>query len=189
QVELLRRVAHWLMREPSLEENLLTASADGHTLRISRRLLEGDPAGPVEVTGPDEDITTVTLEAAGPGLAEAAVRVSQPGIYQVTDGERQALAVVGDLSSPEFTQVHATAERLAQVVAASGGGTVWLEDGVPDLRRVHPGRDTAGADWLGLVDRQNYQVTGARQTPLLPPWVAVLLILPPLILAWRAEGR
>ena len=189
QAELLRRVAHWLMREPSLEENRLTAEADGTRLRISRSLIAEEAAGPVQVTGPEGETVTVELQTVRTGQAEAELAVDRPGIFQVTDGERQALAVVGELSPPELTEVHASPQPLSPVVAGSGGASLWLADGVPDLRFVHPGRDTAGPSWLGLVDHDRYQVVGASQTALLPPWLAVLALLVPLIAGWRAEGR
>ena len=39
QLELLRRLAHWLMKEPELEEEALSATAEGQTLTITRRSL------------------------------------------------------------------------------------------------------------------------------------------------------
>ena len=189
QVEILRRVAHWLMGEPSLEENLLTAASDGEGITITRRILEGAAEGEVTLTRPDGAAETVTLRTTAPGVAEAQVNAPFPGIYQIDDQDRRALVVVGALSPPELTDVQATAERLANPVMQSGGGVVWVEDGVPTVRAVRPGRDAAGTGWLGLVDRQQYQVIGNRQTAMLPPGLAIVLLLIPLILGWRAEGR
>jgi hypothetical protein len=39
QAELLRRIAHWLMREPELEEEDLTARIEAGRLTVTRRSL------------------------------------------------------------------------------------------------------------------------------------------------------
>jgi hypothetical protein len=52
QLEMLRRLAHWMMGEPDLEEEALVAIADGQTLTVTRRTL-ADAVGDVTVTYPD----------------------------------------------------------------------------------------------------------------------------------------
>ncbi|HMO73043.1 MAG TPA: hypothetical protein PKC84_15630, partial [Paracoccaceae bacterium] len=52
QLELLRRLAHWMMKEPDLEEEALVASAEGQRLTLTRRTL-GEEPGPVTITAPD----------------------------------------------------------------------------------------------------------------------------------------
>ena len=66
----------------------------------------------------------------------------------------------------------------------------WLDPaGVPELRRVEAGREAAGAAWIGLQRRHDHVVTGIAALPLLPPWLALPLILGLVLLAWRQEGR
>src|SRR3954453_15151946 len=67
QAELLRRIAHWLMREPALEENALTAHVNEGRLAIQRRSTDPTPPGPVTVTDPDGKNETVPLAPGGPG--------------------------------------------------------------------------------------------------------------------------
>ena len=40
-LELLRRIAHWLMKEPELEEEFLSAKARGHTIDVVQAIAEG----------------------------------------------------------------------------------------------------------------------------------------------------
>ncbi len=40
QLDLLRRLAHWMMKEPELEEEAIWAEAVGQRMRIIRRTLE-----------------------------------------------------------------------------------------------------------------------------------------------------
>ncbi|MFV3074667.1 hypothetical protein [Niveispirillum fermenti] len=191
QAELLRRLAHWLMKEPELEENDLRTAVDGSRITITRRSLEPD-ARPVTVTAPDDTAQQVEMQEAGTGQATGTLIASEPGIWRVTDGEKSAVAVVGAVNPPELADVRSTPEPLSPVLRQTGGGAYWLEgdgSGIPAIRRVRPGRDAAGSGWLGLRGNDDHVVTGVTQTPLLPALPVLLLALGMLLLAWRREGR
>ncbi len=190
QAELLRRIAHWLMREPELEENALTAEASGGRLLIERRSLDPAPPGPVSVTDPDGHRQSLALQPTGPGRASVSLPASTPGVWQASDGTRSVYAAVAAADPLEFADLRATATKLAPIVAASGGSTHWLVPaGAPELRRVASGAATAGAHWIGLRENHDHVVTGIAALPLLPPWLALTLILGLALLAWHREGR
>jgi hypothetical protein len=76
------------------------------------------------------------------------------------------------------------------IVDASHGEIVRLADsGVPEIRKVRAGRDTAGRGWIGLRSNEDYVVTGVDQVPLLPPLLVMLLGLGAVLAAWYREGR
>ena len=189
QAELLRRVAHWLMKEPDLEEEDLRAVVRGNRIEIVRRSL-APVAEPVEVIGPSGARRVVALEEGADGRATAAITVDEPGIYRVSDGRLSAIGAVGEVNPLEFADLRSSAETLEPLARATGGAVAWLADGaVPALRMVRPGRDTAGRGWIGLKANHDYVVAGIRQAPLMPTWLVLLLALGGLLLAWRAEGR
>ncbi|MCB2099551.1 MAG: hypothetical protein KDE22_01685 [Rhodobacterales bacterium] len=188
QGELLRRLAHWLMKEPDLEEERLSATVDGGRLLVERRSLS-ETLPPITVTAPDGTKTTLTLTAGDEGIARADMAVAGDGLYRVEDGQRLALAAAGALNPPELADLRATPERLAPVAEASGGAVSWLRDGLPAPRRVKPNRTSHGRDWLGLVRHESLLVTGVTQEPLLPGLALALLALAALMLAWWREGR
>jgi len=189
QAELLRRLAYWLMKEPDLEENDLRARIEGDRLEVSRQSLEPD-SRPVTVTAPDGTTQTLQLTPGHGGGSSGAIGVKQMGLYRVSDGTRTALAAAGPLNPIEFADVRTTADILAPVAAATGGGVFWLGDGqVPDLRRVGPGRAASGYGWIGFRENGDYVVTGFGEIPLLPALAALLLTIGTLIAAWRREGR
>ena len=189
QAELLRRVAHWLMKEPDLEEEDLRAAVNGNRLEIQRRSLETE-LPPIQVTLPSGEMQELTLEAGEGGKATTAMPVTEPGLYRVSDGDKTALAAVGPLNPVEFEDLRATADLMDPLIEESGGAVVRLaSDGLPDLRRVKPGRDRHGRDWIGLLANGGYVVTGVAQAPLLPAILVLFLTLGGIMLAWWREGR
>jgi hypothetical protein len=189
QAELLRRLAHWLMKEPDLEEERLGAEARGGRLEITRRSLQPVNA-PVTVTLPDGTQETLRLEETRAGRATKSMPARQVGLYRLSDGTHHALAAVGAGNDKEFADLRATPKLLAPAAEASGGAIRWLGgSSEPNVRRVAPGRDMHGRDWIGMVAHKDYAVIGVRQATLLPGIAVLALVLGGLMLAWRREGR
>jgi hypothetical protein len=189
QAELLRRIAHWLMKEPELEEEDLRATVIDGRLEITRRSLGENPKS-VEVTTPSGEKVTAALNDAGNGRATGAVPAPEGGLYRVSDGTHRAFAASGDLNPLEMGDLHSTAEKLEPIIDATKGGAQRLAtDGLPDIRKVRAGRDTAGRGWIGLRSNEDYVVAGVHQVPLMPALLVLLLGLGATLLAWRREGR
>ncbi len=191
--ELLRRVAHWLMKEPELEENDLKARVRGNRVEVERRAI--DPVStPVRVQGPDDFSAELRLTDSRGGRQTAVFVAEKPGLYRLTDGERSTLAAVGAVNPTETADVRTTDKPMRPVAEASGGQIAWLQDGVPELRRVRPGRDMGGQisatrHWIGFRANGDYVVAGVAQTPLMPGLLTFLAALTLLLIAWRREGR
>jgi hypothetical protein len=191
--ELLRRVAHWLMKEPELEENDLKARVRGNRVEVERRAI--DPVStPVRVQGPDDFSTELRLTDSRGGRQSAVFVAEKPGLYRLTDGERSTLAAVGAVNPAETADVRTTDKLMRPATEASGGQIAWLQDGVPELRRVRPGRDLGGQisatrNWIGFRANGDYVVAGVAQTPLMPGLLTFLAALTLLLIAWRREGR
>jgi hypothetical protein len=189
QAELLRRLAYWLMKEPDLEENDLRAAVEGDRLVVTRRALEPDNR-PVTVGFPDGSSRTLQLSPVEGGRSTGQLTVNQMGLYRVSDGSKTALAAAGPLNPIEFSDVRTTPDKLAPVVAATGGGIFWIGSGdIPDIRRVRAGDAAAGQDWIGLRANHDYTVSGFSEIELLPPVAVLVLIVGGLLAAWRREGR
>ena len=189
QAELLRRVAHWLMKEPDLEEEDLRASVVDGRIEILRRSLSDKPVT-VHVTTPAGNKADVGLKDQGDGRQTGSLAVAETGLYRLTDGQHLAFAASGPLNPLEIADLHSTAEKMQPLLAASGGRAFRLSDGhLPEIRKVEAGHATSGSNWLGLLASQDYVVTGIRQMSLLPAYAGLILGLGALLLAWRREGR
>jgi len=188
QLELLRRLAHWMMKEPELEEEALTANADGQTMRITRRTL-GEGVPPVTVTAPDGSTLDIELTEGAAGLFEGVYQGPEIGLYRLANGDQNAVIGLGPAAPREFVETIADAATLDPIVSALRGGVVRLEDGLPRLRDVRIGRPAAGRGWLGITPRGAYETRDIRQTAILPGWLVLLLSAALITAAWLREGR
>ncbi|MHC0053518.1 hypothetical protein [Actibacterium sp. D379-3] len=188
QLELLRRLAHWMMREPELEEEALTATADGQTVTITRRSLS-QTAREVEITGPDGTVTVLPLAETAPGRFTGSFEGPEIGLYRLSDGELDAVVALGPAAPREFEETIASGDKLAPVVGATRGGILALERGMPDIRQIRPGRAAAGRGWIGIIPRAAYLTADVTITPLAPAWLFLLIAAGLSIGAWLREGR
>lgn len=195
--DLLRRLSHWLMKEPDLEEERLLAGAKGLKVTIERHSM-GETVGPARLQGPGGETTEVALESAEPGIWRATVEVKIPGLYKVAadgpDGVLNAILHAGADDPREMREVTATAEAMTPLAEQTGGGVFWsaASDGslsVPRMSMLASGKVFAGSDWLALRDREAFVTRGVRITPLFTGLLALATLLALMTLAWWREGR
>jgi hypothetical protein len=185
ETELSRRLVHWLLREPDLEEQDLRLVRDGAAWRVIRRDAAGIPAGTVEAEGPDGNVRRLTLQAAGPGLADAALDAPAPGLWRLRHGDVVRTAVVTDPDPAELADLRA--DPAPSAPWRQGGGHAWTGrgEGMPSLRRTATGSLQAGPGWLGIP--RAAALTEVRLRTQLPPVLPVALAAGLILLAWRRE--
>jgi hypothetical protein len=188
QLELLRRLAHWLMKEPDLEEEALTVTARGQVMTITRRSLKDTPRE-VMITGPDGSETRLALTQTEPGKYTATWAAPTVGLYRLSDGELDRVYALGPAAPKEFEDTIASDAKLLPAAKATDGGVVRLEQGIPDLRTVRAGRPAIGRGWVGITPRFAHVTTDLRVSPILPAWAFLLLAAGLAIAAWLVEGR
>ena len=189
QLEMLRRLAHWMLKEPELEEEALTATAKGQVLTITRRTVAEEPPGDVTVTGPDGAEVVLPMPEVGPGRYESVWEAPVVGLYRLEQGALTRVVAVGPSAPREFEATIATGDVLAPVVTPTNGGILRLEEGVPDIRTVREGRPAAGRGWIGITPRGAYVTEDVSVTPVLPAWAWLLLAAALAVAAWLVEGR
>jgi hypothetical protein len=191
-VDLLRRLSHWLMGEPELEEEALRMSVSGHTLTVKRQTM-ADSVADVTLTSPSGATQTLKLTATEPGAWEKSVNADELGLWRATDGKLNALINIGPANPREFAEVTSTPDVVAPVANATGGSSRRLDDGsglaVPRIVGVRSGSTYGGDDWIGLKMRDASVVRGIGVLPVFAGLLGLLLLIGSLAGTWAREGR
>jgi hypothetical protein len=189
QLELLRRLAHWMLKEPELEEETLTATVQGQAMTITRRSLAEEPPGDVTITGPDGAVVVLPMPEAGPGKYETVWPAPMLGLYRLEQGDLTRVIAVGPSAPREFVETIASGDLLGPVAEPTLGGVTRLDDGMPDIRQVRDGRPATGRGWIGVTPREAYLTTDVNVAALLPGWAWLLLAAGLAVAAWLVEVR
>jgi hypothetical protein len=191
-VDLLRRLSHWLLKEPDLEEEALRLVQRGRDITVERQTM-ADEAGPVTLTLPSGAERSVVLQKAEPGLWRASIPATELGLYRARHGDLTALAAVGPLNPREFQDAVSSTEKLAPLAAATGGGVMRLDQGhgleIPRLVPTRAGAGMHGSGWLGLKITEASALKDIRTLPLFSGLLGLALLIGALGALWWREGR
>jgi hypothetical protein len=191
--DLTRRLAHWLMKEPDLEEEALRATARGHDVTIERQTLK-DSASAVKAVGPSGEAHEITPTEGEPGLWRAHFDAQEAGLWRFESDGLTTLVNVGPPNPREFREVASTTEKLRPLVDATGGGVRRLSGDtdaitMPRLVELRDANRYAGADWIGVRQTGASTLVGVETTPLGTGLWAMLALFGAVGVAWGWEGR
>src|SRR5580700_6768797 len=191
-LDLMRRLSHWLMKQPDLEEEALRLVVRGHELLVRRQTM-ADEVSDVTLTSPSGSTQILKLAPTDAGVWEATVTANELGLWRATDGKLNALVNIGPANPREFSEVTSTTDVLAPITAATGGDSRRLDDGggmnVPRILAVRSGDTYKGGDWIGLKMRDASVVRGIGVLPVFAGLLGLLLLLGSLAGTWAREGR
>ena len=189
-VPLMRRLSHWLMKEPELEEEALRLITGNGALVVERQTL-ADAAGPVTLTTPSGETEELALAEAEPGLWRASVETPDLGLYRATDGRLTALGHVGPANPVEARDLTSTTQTLAPLADLTRGSVRRVDDGAsaPRILMRPEGRSTSGSDWIGLKRSEASELTGVERVPLFAGLLGLAILLAALSSTWWREGR
>lgn len=199
QAELLRRLSHWLMKEPELEEHRLSAQIDAHRLTIELYGADKNIEQDAHILSPSHEEFNLPLKPYGThGVLKSVYMLSpqqqeEVGIWTVKHQDLAAYTSMIDTNPLEDTDLRTTAEKLSPIITQSHGGIFWLGSleslHVPHIRQVMSSDVTYGTNWLG-IPLQKASIPGKDHfISLLPNWITLIIILGLLALGWRREGR
>lgn len=191
-LDLLRRMSHWLVKQPDLDEEALRLRIQGKDLAVVRQTMS-DNVAPVTVTSPSGATRELTLSPGEPGEWRATLPANELGLWQATDGTLKALINVGPTNPKEFSEVTSTTELLKPLAQATGGDARRVVDGSSiDLPRIVPVRATSifrGDGWMGVKMRDASVVKGVGVLPMFAGLLGLLLLLGAFAATWMREGR
>jgi hypothetical protein len=192
-IDLMRRLSHWLMKQPDLEEEALRMIVRGRDLTVQRQTM-ADSVGEIALTAPSGASRTLTLTEAEPGVWRTTIRANELGLWRAVDGKLTALVNVGPANPREFTEVTSTTEVLRPLANATGGASMRIADASGSLRMprivtVRSSDTYRGDDWIGLRMREASVVRGIGVFPVFAGMIGLLLLIGALAATWAREGR
>jgi len=191
-LDLLRRMSHWLMKQPDLDEEALRLEIQGRDLAVLRQTM-AETVTPVTVTSPSGAIKILNLTAGDPGMWRSKLPADDLGLWQASDGTLNALINVGPVNPKEFSEVISTTETLLPLTQATGGDTRRIMNGSSlDLPRIVPVRASSvfrGDSWLGVRMREASVVRGIGVLPIFAGFIGLLLLVGAFAATWLREGR
>lgn len=188
--EMFRRTAHWLLGEPDLDAETLTARAENQQLIVERRTLDIAPATS-QVILPDGTASEIAMTEVEPGYYTGAMPLGGLGAYRLNHGDLSTIAAVGMLNPIEYAELLPTVDVLSPLSEATGGVTRMIGlsvDDLPAIRRIKAG-DLVGGDWIGIRDNDAYTVTRSKRRPLAPPIAFFLAFFAALAWGWWREAK
>src|SRR5712672_2847646 len=191
-LDLLRRLSHWLMKQPDLEEEALRLIVRGRELTVQRQTM-ADAVDPVTLTAPSGASRILTLNSSEPGVWKSAVQANELGLWRATDGKLTALVNVGPANPREFSEVTSTTDVIAPLANATGGDSRRVTDAsgitMPRIVAVRSSDTYKGEDWLGVKMRDASVVRGIGVLPMFAGLLGLLLLIGSLAATWAREGR
>ncbi len=188
QMELLRRIAHWNMKEPDLEEEALTAKQQDKFIIVERRTI-ADTVEPVTVRLPSGKSETVTLTQTRPGLFAGRIELKEIGIHRFNDSKVTTAAAIGSAEAKEMSDINSTETILRPITVQSGGGIVWMSEGLPRIAKQKAGTVMAGSGFLAVKNNEQFRVTAVRELPLFTTLLSLVALLLFITGMWYSEGR
>lgn len=192
-VTLLRRLAHWLMKEPQLDEESLTTRALGRQLEITRQTM-GENPGQLSILSPTGKLSKVPFTRSDNGIWRATIKTTEPGLYQMANGELRALTHIGPANPREYQDVTSTVSKLQPLAKATNGLVKRVDAGngainIPRILPVRGDNFTPGNDWIGLKSTNATVLKGITRLPLFSGFLGLALLLASLSIMWAREGR
>ena len=188
EADLLKRIAHWAMKQPELEEERIAAHGQGLDIVVDRYGLKPSYESATS-RSPSGKESQVPLREIGPGHFQGRFTPDEAGTYALLDGPLQAVAVAGNGDAKEVNDLLATAKKLAPATTATGGGIFWLEDGMPRLTTQGPSQNYAGAGYMALRANGLTKTLAVRELDLFATLLSLAALLVLVSLMWRREGR
>ena len=192
-LDLLRRLGHWLMKEPQLEEEAIRASTQGTRLSIERQTM-ANTVNPITITGPNGQSQSVTLQPFKPGLWHADITPNTLGLYRISDGVLTAFANLGPANPREFQNVLSTPDKLAALTSATGGSVRRIarhKEDIPVIPSILTISDTtrySGNDFIAFKNTGSSTLLGLSLWPIFIGVTGLALLIASLLTGWLGEG-
>ena len=190
QADLLRRLVHWLMKEPELEENELSAKVEKDTILITRNSLALN-SKPVSLISPSNNKMEIYLDELGNGKQIGKVLSPEQGIWKISSGKSSISIIVGNSNSSEYLDVRTTDLIIKPVVDKNMGSITWLnsQNNFPNINHIPRSQMKTESKNIQLIKNKKYFIKNLKQTSITPWYILLILSIVLIFLSWYRESR
>ena len=190
QADLLRRLVHWLMKEPELEENELSAKVEKDTILITRNSLALNTK-PVSLISPSNNKMEIYLDELGNGKQIGKVLSPEQGIWKLSSGISSISIIVGNSNSSEYLDVRTTDLIIKPIVDKNMGSITWLnsQNNFPNINHLPRSQMKTESKNIQLIKNKKYFIKNLKQTSITPWYILLILSIVLIFLSWYRESR
>ena len=190
QADLLRRLVHWLMKEPELEENELSAKVEKDTILITRNSLALN-SKPVSLISPSNNKMEIYLDELGNGKQIGKVLSPEQGIWKISSGKSSISIIVGNSNSSEYLDVRTTDLIIKPIVDKNMGSITWLnsQNNFPNINHLPRSQMKTESKNIQLIKNKKYFIKNLKQTSITPWYILLILSIVLIFLSWYRESR
>ena len=190
QADLLRRLVHWLMKEPELEENELSAKVEKDTILITRNSLALN-SKPVSLISPSNNKMEIYLDELGNGKQIGKVLSPEQGIWKLSSGISSISIIVGNSNSSEYLDVRTTDLIIKPIVDKNMGSITWLnsQNNFPNINHLPRSQMKTESKNIQLIKNKKYFIKNLKQTSITPWYILLILSIVLIFLSWYRESR
>ncbi len=187
----MRRIAHWLMKEPSLEEEALRATANGRTLVIERQTMS-DTTDPATIELPSGETRRGHSGARrGTDCSGRSWRSTSRVLSKSPPGICVRSPMSGRSTHPSSVQPSRPLASSLLSSAETGGLTTRVNATASNLPQILPTRSARidAGERMGLRASNESVLKGVRSVPLFGGFLGLALMILALGATWFREGR
>lgn len=189
--EMIRRLVHWLMKEPELEERKLELLADGNTVQVQLRTIAENPPE-LEIETPSGVTMYPEWQELEKGIFHASIVSSGIGLYRARAGNLEGMVLSGFANPEEYKDLRSITELIEPLSSFTKGNTFRVSDSLqrlPKIKKVKQLSRNANPSVIELRERRAYSVVSSQTRSLLPAILVVLILTILFITVWYREGR
>jgi uncharacterized membrane protein len=189
-IDLMRKMIHWLLKEPSLEEGQIELSLDQDEIAVARYI---NPAGEtLKYTDPDGIEKPLPLKQGRDKIFHARIDASKQGLYSFSAGKNTAYIIAGAYDTLEQTNLIRSTEIIQPALSQTGGGS-FEADKLSDTQfKVKKGTSAArfsSPRTMAFKESKYAEISKIDFTPTLPLWFYLLIFAALNVYIWQRESK
>ena len=192
---LIKNLAHWLMKEPTLEENKLTATINEKDIIINKRFFSTPQKEDLKfsIIDPDGKKISKILKKSIDNEYSYNFRFKKKGVFIISDGNIVINISTDNFKKLEYENLNLTDEIiLNNSISTYKTKPIWIDkkNKLPEIRTSHKlDKDISKENFLYVLKKNNFVVDGINTKKIVPLEISILCLAFFLIMSWKKESQ